>query len=317
MQIVKVIFVAAMSVLAACSSQLQYTELEASRPDWLADAFTISDMPFFAQDEFQCGPAALAMMLGANGISTTPADTKPLVYVPDRQGSFQPEMIAAARSFGLLAYELEPSLSDLIYEIASGHPVLVLQNLGLSLAPQWHFAVAKGFDLENDRLILNSGEIEDYSLSIRTFERTWQRADYWSVVIVEPGVLPTTANPNDYFVALAGLQRNSPTNPDLDAGFVRGLEEWPEDRNLLMGYGNFLADTDELYGATDVFSETINLYPQYGPAHNNMAEVLMRLGRLDEALYHVQAAITLEDDFNAIYVNTLRQLETLQQQVPN
>jgi tetratricopeptide (TPR) repeat protein len=177
--------------------------------------------------------------------------------------------------------------------------------------------VVKGFDLEQDELILNSGEIEDYRLSIRTFERTWQRADYWSVVIVEPGILPTTANSLDYFVAIAGLQRNNPTNPDLEAGFTRGLEEWPEDRNLLMGYANFLAVTEQHYAATDVYSETINLYPEYGPAHNNMAEVLMQLGRLDEAQYHVQTAISLEDDFNAIYVNTLRQLEALQQQQPN
>ncbi len=65
----------------------------------------------------------------------------PLVYVPARKGSFQIEMVAVTRSAGRLACQISPSLDTLLLENNAGHPVLVLQNLGMSWYQKWHFAV--------------------------------------------------------------------------------------------------------------------------------------------------------------------------------
>src|SRR2546422_3737218 len=50
------------------------------------------------------------------------------------------------------------TLSDLLAEVAAGHPVLVFQNLGLHWIPRWHFAVAVG-DRKSTRLNSSHGYI--------------------------------------------------------------------------------------------------------------------------------------------------------------
>ena len=51
------------------------------------------------QREYQCGPAALATVLAASGVAVTPDDLTARVYIPERRGSLQPEMIAATRAY--------------------------------------------------------------------------------------------------------------------------------------------------------------------------------------------------------------------------
>ena len=53
--------------------------------------------PFFPQVTHQCGPAALATVLGASGVETTPDALVPAVYVPGLHGSLQVELLAALR----------------------------------------------------------------------------------------------------------------------------------------------------------------------------------------------------------------------------
>ncbi len=114
----------------------------------------LSATPFFPQSDYQCGPAALATVLTASGVTTTPEALVPKVYLPGRQGSLQPELVAAARQYDRLAYVLEPALAQVVAEVAAGRPVLVMQNLGLASYPVWHFAVVVGYDREAEQLVL-------------------------------------------------------------------------------------------------------------------------------------------------------------------
>ena len=60
----------------------------------------LRDVPFFPQEAYQCGPAALATMLGQRGLALTPGQLKDEVFIPGREGSLQLEMVAAARARG-------------------------------------------------------------------------------------------------------------------------------------------------------------------------------------------------------------------------
>ena len=60
----------------------------------------------------------------------------------------QVELVAAIRRYGRVPYEIEPSLSSLTAELQAGRPVLVLQNLGIKIAPLWHYAVVVGYSPE-------------------------------------------------------------------------------------------------------------------------------------------------------------------------
>src|SRR5262245_57366042 len=88
----------------------------------------LQDTPFFPQTAHQCGPAALATVLGASQVRTTPEELARLVYLPGRRGSLQIEMQAAPRQFGRIGYRIQPELAAILGELDAGRPVLVLHN---------------------------------------------------------------------------------------------------------------------------------------------------------------------------------------------
>lgn len=288
-------------LLGGCVSSLQSTALVEQTPEQFTTPALISGVPFFPQDDYQCGPAALATMLGASQIEVTPEALVPLVYVPERQGSFQVEMVAAARSFGRLAYQIPPTLASIFAEINGGHPVLVLQNLGLDWYPRWHFAVVKGFDIQRRRVILNSGRIEDYEVPLSVFERTWARSDYWAIVVIPPGTMPVSAKPERYFNAVVALEHSNPPEVVFPA-YISGLERWPHDRNLLMGHGNLLYVADRPEDARVRFETVIAHHPDYGPAYNNLAQLYLEQGRIAEAEQYATQAVEL----GGVYLDTFR-----------
>lgn len=295
-------------VLMSCVSPPQSAALLHQTPAQFSDAVLVPDVPFFPQEDYQCGPAALATVLGASHVQVSPDDLVPLVYVPERQGSFQVEMVAAARSFGRLAYQLPPTLEDMFSEVSRGNPVLVMQNLGLAWYPQWHFAVLKGYDLEQGHVILNSALTENYELSLSTFERTWARADHWAVLVVEPGAMPLSATPERYFNAVVALEGNNPAELSSRA-YLSGLERWPDNSSLLMGYGNLLYSQDDVAGAEQHFRKTIDFHPDYAPAYNNLAQILLQRSELEQALTLAEKAVELGGDFSDNYVATRQRIQ--------
>lgn len=296
-------------ILAACQSAPQSALLLKQPPTGLAAAQRIDQVPFFPQERYHCGPAALATVLGASGVTITPEALVSRVFVPGREGSFQTEMMAAARSHGRLVYELEPTLRALIEELAAGNPVLVLQNLGLDRLPQWHFAVARGFDLEQGRLILNSGLIENYEVALPVFERTWARAGHWAVTVTAVDRLPATADADGLLKSLDALQQSFPQFPLLSEAFHTALQRWPEDPGLLLGQGNLLLGEARLEAAASSYRRLLVIHPDYAPAHNNLAHAYLELGSLDLAREHALRALATGDRFASTYASTLEEIE--------
>ena len=148
------------------------------------------------------------MLLTWTELETKPEQLSKQVYIPTRQGSIQAEMLASARRYGRIAYLLNGGLHDLAAELETGHPVLVLQNLGLDWLPRWHYAVVTGLDLERQSVRLHSGITQDYQLNLTTFLKTWDRAENWAAVILKPGELPASAKPRSYLYTLLDTQNS-------------------------------------------------------------------------------------------------------------
>lgn len=210
--------------------------------------------PFFPQTAYHCGPAALATVLGAAGVAADPQQLAEQVFLPSRQGTLQLEMVAGARRAGAVATRLPPRLDALIAEVDAGHPVLVLQNLGLSFAPLWHYAVVVGHDLAAGDVILRSGQTRREVMRAMTFEHTWMRAGGWAVVVTPPGQWPARAERAAVVEAAVGFERNA-APAQAAAVYRSAIDRFGADVTLATGLGNSLYGAGDLRGAEAAFAE--------------------------------------------------------------
>lgn len=265
--------IALLLLLTGCASTPQTRQLLAQTPENLRRTVNLETVAFFPQQAYQCGPAALATMLDYQGIHTQPEDLTDQVYIPALKGSLQLEMIASARSYGLLSYKLTPHMLTLITEINAGHPVLVFQNLAYHWWPQWHYAVAVGYDLDKEDIILRSGPFREHRIALTTFERTWQRTDYWGYVILKPGLIPATATPLPYIDAVISLEKTGSVIQALSA-FRSAAQTWPDQPTVLMALSNSEYSSGQLTSANTVLRRLIARHPQHANAWNNLAFIL-------------------------------------------
>jgi tetratricopeptide (TPR) repeat protein len=267
----------------------------------------IASVPFFPQEEYQCGPAALAMVLAWSGLTVEPAELTEKVYTASLKGSLQPAMIAGARRSGRLAYVISGTES-LIREIAAGHPVIVLQNLGLSWIPVWHYAVAIGYDIPADELILHSGPAARKRTPLRLFENTWARAEDWGLLVLNPGELPATAVEGKFVEAVIGLEKAKQFVAAVE-GYRAALIHWPDNLAAVMGLGNSYYALGDLKNSEAAFRQATEVHPREGAAWNNLADVLLRQGLKSEALDAARKAIALGGPGADIFQKTLEEIQ--------
>ena len=293
-------------LLSACATP-QVTRLQSDAGDLPATA-SVTGVPFFAQKEYECGPAALAMVLSAAGVEATPDELVQQVYLPARKGSLQVEMMAATRQRGLLAYRLQPNLKDLLAEVAAGHPVLVFQNVSLPVYPVWHYAVVIGYDLERNTITLHSGETASMAMSLFAFERTWERGHFWSMLALTPGLLPATADLPSVTRSAADMEVQQPQAAL--ATYSAALARWPADANLLLGQGNSEYALGHLSAATQAYQAAVQVRPDFADAWNNLAQAQLDAGDRVAAAQAIAKAVHLGGARLAQYLALQTQIQS-------
>lgn len=292
--------------LTACASPNQ-TTLSPSI-NRLATNVSLTSVPFHPQAERDdCGPAALAMMLGWSGIETDPATLAPAVYTPGREGTLQSDIVQATRRAGRLAVPLQ-TFDDLLTELDAGRPVLVLQNLGLEAWPVWHYAVVVGYDLESRNMFLHSGSKPSFATGFHVFKDSWQSAGNWALTITTPSDLPATIDETTALEAANGLEKTGQT-VSAAAAYGAILERWPDSLPALIGFGNARYAAGDINAASITFRHAVALYPTAAEAWNNLAVSLSDQGRQEEALQAAHKAVRLGGPHEAAARKTLADLE--------
>jgi len=294
------------ALLAGCAAPQTALLLEHPAPGLPARAELVS-VPFYPQEEHQCGPAALATALGAQGVPATPESLVSEIYLPGREGSLAAELLGATRRHGMLAYPLRPQLEDVLREVAAGTPVVVLQNLSLPVAPQWHYAVAVGYDLAAGQIVLRSGRTRRELMPLADFERSWAPGGRWAMLVLPPKRLPATADAGRYVSAAVALER-------VDAAAARrayrtALARWPDDLVAAIGEGNAAYAMGDLAAAETAYRAATLAHPESADAWNNLAQVLGELHRPADARTAALRAVALGGPRLAQYQETLQALE--------
>ncbi len=263
------VLLCAILVLSGCAAGPERQMLRDAGP-----AVELVHVPFFAQDRYQCGPAALATLLVSDGIDVTPQQLVSQVYVPARRGSLQAELLAASRRHGRVPYVLAPSLAPVLEALTSGHPVLVLQNLRLERWPVWHYAVLIGFDADREAFLLRSGTTPRQRSSARSFLASWNRAGRWSLVVVPPDAPPPMADVLGWLQAVAPFESMG----DLvtaETAYEAAVARWPESGLAWTALGNVRYLQQAFTGATHAYIHALTLSPELWIARNNLVRTMI------------------------------------------
>ena len=254
-------------------------------------------------------------MLNAAGASVLPEHIQPLVYLPGNKGSLQAEMLAAASHYGYLAVPVPPDLDSLLQELSAGRPVLVLQNLGVKALPVWHYAVVIGYDLEQRTFYLRSGRDRRKVYSFGRFLKTWSRAGYWAMVVVEPGEVPVSATATAYLQAASALERQHNPAAALRA-YAAATRRWPDQYLLWAAAGNAAYTLERFANAEAAYREALSLQPDVVPIMNNLALALAAQGCMPTALAVLDCAIR-HAPANTVIKKTFREINALTKDAGN
>jgi ABC-type bacteriocin/lantibiotic exporter with double-glycine peptidase domain len=145
------------------------------------DVRLIENVPFFPQEDFQCGPASLAMVLNHRGIHVTPDEIAKEIFSQSAGGTLTIDMVLYAEKRGLTALQYVGNMRELKSAIDSGYPTIVLVDYGYSLYKRNHYMVVKGYNRRG--VIVNSGRDSNRFIKEEDFLNAWGKTNFWTLVI--------------------------------------------------------------------------------------------------------------------------------------
>jgi tetratricopeptide (TPR) repeat protein len=276
----------------------QTAALRDAWPAALPDRAELADVPFYPQVEYQCGPAALATIMTYAGQSISPDDLVPQVYLPERKGTLQIEMLAAPRRRSLVSYQLAPQLEDLLREVAAGTPVVVLHGYGVWPLRYYHYTALVGFDRGEGEVLLRSGTKQRQRMPIAVLEYTWKDSDRWAMVTMRPDRIPVTADETRYVDAIHAFARVAEPAAAMTA-YRTALARWPSDVPAAIGLANLQHEAKRLDAAEETLRQALARNPDSPVVLNNLAQVVSDRGRHAEALELLDRALRAPDRFES------------------
>jgi predicted double-glycine peptidase len=147
----------------------------------------VADVPFFPQDEYQCGPSAIATVINYWYGKEKTARHLPFdqavahTYSPSARGVLGLDLMLYARKLGFDAKEREGSIEELRNCIDRGIPVIVLVDYGFSLYQRNHFMVVTGYT--GASIVVNSGRRQGRHIAYEDFNKIWKKTAFWALII--------------------------------------------------------------------------------------------------------------------------------------
>lgn len=254
-----------------CATRAVQTEALLSSPQDLPGSHKIENVPFINQTTGHCGPATLTMAMRFAGQDVSFEEISTLTYTPGLKGTLQQDLISASRRQGMMAIPIH-NLSALLKEVSAGHPVIVFENLALSWAPQWHYALVFGYDLQKQEVIMHSGPNAFYHWDMKKFERSWMLGDYWGLVVLPAGELAVSAGEITHATAAVGLESANKT-PEAEKSYRKILEKWPTSLVTLIGLANLAFKKGDRKEARRLLQVAVKAHPESAAAKHNLAIV--------------------------------------------
>ena len=144
----------------------------------------IAQMPFFPQDDYQCGPSSLAAVLTYRGTATTPNVIAAEIFSGSARGTLDLDMVFYAEGKGLKVNRYAGTPEDIRQNIDNGNPLIVLTDYGFWVYEKGHYMVIVGY---NDAgFVVNSGKDHELFFPEAEFLKIWKKANFLTLLIEHP-----------------------------------------------------------------------------------------------------------------------------------
>ena len=152
-----------------------------------ADARIIEGVPYFEQEDFQCGPAALVTVINywhrknrCNERLSVDAVAKE-IFSNRAKGVLSLDLELYARKLGFTSLQFSGTIEKIKEYLDENSPVIILVDNGRAFYQQNHFMVAKGYT--QDGIIFNSGREENHLILKESLITIWKKTDFWALAI--------------------------------------------------------------------------------------------------------------------------------------
>ena len=173
------------SVFSACSLFVLLLAMFSScaAPGELAgiSGSVIEDVPFYPQEQYQCGPASLAAVMNYRGVTVTPREIAAAIYSKTAKGTLDIDMVSYIREKGLTAEAYRGTMEDIKRSINERHPLIVMVDYGFWVYEQHHFMVVVGYT--KNGIIVNSGTERLKFIPASDFLRLWEKTHFWTLSV--------------------------------------------------------------------------------------------------------------------------------------
>ncbi len=154
----------------------------------LAEEVYIKGVPFYPQEDFYCGPAALSSILNFYGLMTNQEEIAKEVYTPKLKGSLTVDILNYAKRKGFYATFYKGSLEDLKQRIKARRPLILFLNLGSDFFPVRHYLVVVGIDDSEETITTYSGREKNKVYSFKALTKAWKKTGYGTLQVLPKNV---------------------------------------------------------------------------------------------------------------------------------
>ncbi len=180
--ILTVLTLALLALLQACATPTRGDLLKKFRENPELGSY-IRGVPFYAQDEFMCGPSSLTSVLNYHSSGYDIDIVTREVFVEKIQGTLLMDMLIYAKLKGFTAKAYSSDMLDLKIKLRQKKPLILFLNHGSKDKPKGHYIVAIGYDDETKTLIAHSGITRAEIMPYSALKRAWEKTDFSALLI--------------------------------------------------------------------------------------------------------------------------------------
>jgi len=227
---------------------------------------------------YNCGPEALASVLGYHGVKVTVEEVQAEIYNPRIKGTVSTNLAPYARKKGLYCTYHNGSFKKIKESINNDLPPIIMVKLGKDL---FHFLVVTGYSETEKKILCRDFGTRKWIFPLDELYKRWEPAGYFYLEITTRSnyeVLKNTANDalykNDYKRALKYFKKAWDFNkedPELLNNYAHVLVKLKKDLNLAY---QLAENAVKLYKGNELQPYALGTLAQVLMASENYADAL-------------------------------------------